>query len=79
MPDVNEVEMEMAQLGIDGNCGFALWGIDLQNGEAEFVEITGDTLDDKTKACTLALQALRKRLNKPGLGYYFRESHPFGK
>jgi hypothetical protein len=28
-----------AQLGIDGNCGFALLGSDLQEGEAEFVEI----------------------------------------
>jgi len=28
-----------AQLGIDGNCGFALLGPDLQEGEAEFVEI----------------------------------------
>ena len=28
-----------AQLGIDGNCGFALLGPDLQEGEAEFMEI----------------------------------------
>lgn len=30
---------ERAQLGIDGNCGFALLGPNLQEGEAEFVEI----------------------------------------
>ena len=30
---------ERAGLGIDGNCGFALLGADLQEGEAEFVEI----------------------------------------
>lgn len=30
---------ERAQLGIDGNCGFALLGENLQEGEAEFVEI----------------------------------------
>ncbi len=30
---------ERAQLGIDGNCGFALLGPDIQEGEAEFVEI----------------------------------------
>ena len=30
---------ERAELGIDGNCGFALLGPDLQEGEAEFVEI----------------------------------------
>lgn len=28
-----------AELGIDGNCGFALLGPNLQEGEAEFVEI----------------------------------------
>jgi hypothetical protein len=28
-----------AELGIDGNCGFALIGPNLQEGEAEFVEI----------------------------------------
>ena len=31
--------MERAELGIDGNAGFALLGDDLQSGEAEFVEI----------------------------------------
>lgn len=30
---------ERAELGIDGNCGFALLGPNLQEGEAEFVEI----------------------------------------
>ena len=30
---------ERAQLGVDGNCGFALLGDNLQSGEAEFVEI----------------------------------------
>lgn len=30
---------ERAELGIDGNCGFALLGPDIQEGEAEFVEI----------------------------------------
>lgn len=28
-----------AELGIDGNCGFAILGPDLQDGESEFVEI----------------------------------------
>lgn len=31
---------ERAELGIDGNCGFALLGENIQEGEAEFVEIT---------------------------------------
>ncbi len=30
---------DRAELGIDGNCGFALIGENLQEGEAEFVEI----------------------------------------
>ncbi len=30
---------QTAELGIDGNCGFALIGQSLQEGEAEFVEI----------------------------------------
>lgn len=30
---------ERAELGIDGNCGFALLGENIQDGEAEFVEI----------------------------------------
>lgn len=34
-----EAEMERAELGVDGNRGFALLGDDIQSGEAEFVEI----------------------------------------
>lgn len=30
---------DRAEFGIDGNCGFALLGENLQEGEAEFVEI----------------------------------------
>lgn len=35
---------DRAELGIDGNCGFALLGPDLQEGEAEFVEIESVTV-----------------------------------
>jgi len=30
---------QRAELGIDGNCGYALIGVNIQEGEAEFVEI----------------------------------------
>lgn len=72
---------DRAELGIDGNCGYALLGANLQEGEAEFVEIADpeNTSGDEYKiACKKALQALRQRLNRPDLGYYFGDSHPFG-
>jgi len=80
-----------AQLGIDGNCGFALLGPDLQEGEAEFVEIakapdTGVGLVVPTgkhaaelAACRKALALLRKRLELPALNYFFGPSHPYGR
>jgi hypothetical protein len=74
-----------AQLGIDGNCGFALLGPDIQEGEAEFVEIAPTReaayhapLGDKLSACKQALEKLRERLNLPSLSYYFGPSHPYG-
>ena len=70
-----------AELGIDGNCGYALLGPDLQQGEAEFWEIkqpnTNETLA-QCFACRIALQRLRDRLNLPQLSYYFGTSHPYG-
>lgn len=36
-------KLERAEIGVDGNCGFALLGADLQVGEAEFVEIESPT------------------------------------
>ncbi len=67
-----------AQLGIDGNCGFALLGEDLQSGEAEFVEIEGDRMDDQLRACSFALNKLRERIDAPAMSYYFGSSHPYG-
>lgn len=80
---------QRAELGIDGNAGFALLGPDLQEGEAEFVEIPKfDETDDsgynarrlgaKLSACKQALEKLRERLGIPQLAYYFGESHPYG-
>jgi hypothetical protein len=41
---------ERAELGIDGNCGFALLGADLQEGEAEFVKIEPVTVPPEIAA-----------------------------
>ena len=70
---------QRAELGVDGNCGFALCGPNLQAGEAEFVEITapGDT-DEILRACKKALNKLRGRLNAPNMSYHFGPSHPYG-
>ena len=67
-----------AQLGVDGNCGFALLGPDIQEGEAEFVEINSTCYGDERIACKIALQRLRTRLNLRHLNYYFGPSHPYG-
>lgn len=74
-----ETEYGRAQLGIDGNCGFALLGENLQEGEAEFAEIQrGREPDNQLAACKEALRKLRERLNLPHLSYCFGESHPYG-
>ena len=82
---------QRAELGIDGNCGFALLGRNIQEGEAEFVEIPTAAADHdssfmrpkgddaaKLWACKEALRRLRVRLNAPGMSYYFGRSHPYG-
>jgi len=82
---------QRAELGIDGNCGFALIGPNIQEGEAEFVEIPTATADPENSfvrpkgedaaklwACKEALRRLRTRLNAPNMSYYFGKSHPYG-
>lgn len=70
---------DRAELGIDGNCGFALLGPDIQSGEAEFVEIEEPvTLAGELSACKKALRQLRDRLGVADLNYYFGKSHPYG-
>ena len=61
------------ELGIDGNCGFALWGRNLQEGQAEFVEIiqSENQRADQILAMETALNKLRIRLNRPNLGWFF--------
>lgn len=70
-------EVERAELGIDGNCGYALLGPNLQEGEAEFVEIEApfDSLAEK-RACKKALDKLRERLPHRTFSYYLDDSYP---
>lgn len=74
------VENRRIELGIDGNCGYALLGEDIQCGECEFVEIidTGDQVNDQLLACKRALNKLRSRLSVD-TSYYFGASHPYGR
>lgn len=66
--------MKRALIGVDGNCGFALLGVDIQSGEAEFVEIDHEAMEGRNRyydsdwcaaadrAITQALNQLRKRI-----------------
>ena len=75
--------MERAKLGIDGNCGFALLGENIQEGESEFVEIIDEPgrsdCENKIVAAKRAFAKLQSRLNRPELSYYFDVSHPYGR
>jgi hypothetical protein len=73
-------ELERAQLGVDGNCGFALLGADLQEGEAEFEEFTGDVrtsegAQNAVRAARRAFNRLKARIDWP-ISYYLGPSHP---
>lgn len=61
-----ENEMKRAILSVDGNCGCALLGENLQEGEAEFVEIrprSDEPLHEaEVRACWAAFNNLMKRL-----------------
>ena len=77
-------EYGRAELGIDGNCGFALLGPNIQEGEVEFIEFANTAkdalvapLDAKLVACKLALKKLKERLDLPELSYYLGKSHPY--
>ena len=73
-------EIERAELGVDGNCGFALLGENIQEGEAEFEEVhqhSDETLASaQARACRIALSRLRKRLAPREFSYYCGSSHP---
>lgn len=82
--------MERAELGIDGNAGFALLGEDLQVGEAEFVTIDlpleackdpnryhkTEWVSAAKRAATAAYRALKARLPDREFTYYLGTSHP---
>ena len=75
--------IERAEIGVDGNCGFALLGEDLQQGEAEFVLIdtaaqkySSEWEDAACRAATKALSNLHKRLPDKHFSYYLGPSHP---
>lgn len=71
---------ERAELGVDGNCGFALVGPNLQEGEAEFEEFAEDVKTSEGArqaklAINRAYQRLKTRLNRP-ISYFLGDSHP---
>lgn len=72
--------MERAILSVDGNCGCALLGENLQVGEAEFVEVSprnGEPLHEaQTRACWAAFKRLKDRLNMPQLSYAWQTRRP---
>lgn len=77
------MELQRAQLGIDGDCSFALLGEDIQGGEAEFVEIIGNPPIGSAAwyraadvASRKAYRALQARLPEREFSYYIGPSHP---
>lgn len=75
--------MLRAELGVDGNAGFALLGVDIQEGEAEFVTIETTAPVGSSEwhhaACVAsnkAYLALKARLPNLELSYYLGPSHP---
>ena len=83
-------EIERAELGVDGNCGFALLGEDIQSGECEFVEIAlpserskdpnryhdGEWCRAASTAASFAFVALKLRLGDRVISYHLGKSHP---
>ena len=82
--------MDRAELGVDGNCGFALLGDDLQSGEAEFVEINlpleaskdlnryrnAEWCREAKRAATKAYRNLKARLPSRMFSYHLGRSYP---
>lgn len=71
-------DTEFATLGVDGLCGYALLGIDIVSGEAEFVEIccnkprwTKEWIFSARIAAGRAFSELKKRLRKPNLDFRY--------
>ena len=73
MTDANDAlkmaqPMELAILMVDGNCGCALLGENLQEGEAEFVEVVQRKDEPlyaaEVRACWAAFKKLKERLGR---------------
>lgn len=79
--DTLVADYSRAELGVDGNAGFALIGINIQEGEAEFVCIDDAPATFETKlqregwAATKAYRNLRDRLGRE-FSYFLGSSHP---
>jgi hypothetical protein len=74
---------ECAELGVDGNCGFALLGDNLQDGEAEFVPIattapegTAEWRAAAAASAETAYRRLRARLPDRPFRSFLGISHP---
>lgn len=74
--------IERAELGVDGKCGFALLGPNIQEGEAEFEEIRATELNPdpnsdgaKKQAVNRAYTRLKARIGRP-ISYFLGESYP---
>jgi len=76
--EIDGILYERAALGVDGNCAFALLGPNIQEGEAEFVELPENPSSDQIRiCCSQAWRTLKARLNQD-FSYYFGPGHPFG-
>ena len=83
-------KLPRAELGVDGNCGFALLGDDLQSGEAEFDEIQmpleaskdphkyhhADWCSEAKRSATRAYRKLKDRLSPREISYFLGSSYP---
>ena len=83
MTNIHSKKMERAELGIDGNCSFALLGENLQEGEAEFVDVNQGEDEPlfvaQNRASRIAFRKLQKRMKSRGIAisYFLGKSHPF--
>lgn len=75
--------MERAELGVDGNCGYALLGENIQEGEAEFEPIKdfgsewhAEQHRQAKLAINRAYQRLKARLPDRTFSYVLGPSHP---
>jgi len=82
--------MERAVIGVDGNCGFALLGENLQEGEVEFqmIALPLDACRDPNRyhksewcraaklAASAAYHVLKDRLKDRQISYALDPSHP---